>query len=478
MIFPYSFRRAYLAKVVANTIQVQTTGTTESLTAGILGFCTAPNGIEGNLTSGNTTTTLKMVVGSWHTVDQIAPFYGGLKAPYYSKAIDARRVTRFIHSIANPAQQQIIIAGWDKTSGSVGTGPVFYCGEAYMLRLDMIGSPALRLLNHQIYVTLPAYGGCCGTDCSSGCTASPVDAACIMLQWNDFMRYGTYNPGIGAPAFQAPSGEIPYLKQFFLPAVFVQTSGGSYTATQVYSQLDYEAADAGKYGTAEENAAVLLAGAYSCNTANPASVVAGFQLTGAYYQTNYNNCTFTPSDYFEIEPIFCKTSLMTGNFSGVNNFSPCGWTTTINTSVPNMVAELQAPIYPKGLGEQVVREIIQSERYRQDHFADSIFVDSYRMREIENQDWILNNVNRQGYYDSVAIVYNIFRPQNSQSVHDNDEYTEIVYVQGTYDPATNQYTPPNVDAFTNILTNALNAVYSPVTLETTVDLAGGTQSGI
>jgi hypothetical protein len=119
---------------------------------------------------------------------------------------------------------------------------------------------------------------------------------------------------------------------------------------------------------------------------------------------------------------------MTGNFSGVNNFSPCGWDTTINTSVPNMVTEITAPVYPKGLGEQVVREIIQSERYRQDHFADSIFVDSYRMREIENQDWILNNVNRQGYYDSIAIVYNIFRSQNSQQVHDNDEYVEIIYV--------------------------------------------------
>jgi hypothetical protein len=154
---------------------------------------------------------------------------------------------------------------------------------------------------------------------------------------------------------------------------------------------------------------------------------------------------------------------MTGNFSGVNNFSPCGWDTTINTSVPNMVTELQAPVYPKGLGEQVVREIIQSERYRQDHFADSIFIDSYRMREIENQDWILNNVNRQAYYDSIAIVYNIFRPQNSQSVHDNDEYTEIIYVP----------TGTTTTAFTNILSNALTAVNSPVTLETTAGDGSG-----
>jgi hypothetical protein len=470
MIFPYSFRRAYLGNTTgpssSPTLVTATAGQlTEDLSSGQTGFCTAPNGIEGNMISGGTSTTLKMVVGSWHTVDQIAPFYGGLQAPYYSKAIDPRRVTRFIHSKAAEAKQQIIVAGWDLSSAST-VGPKFYCGESYLLRLDMIGSPALRLLNHQLYVTLPSFGGCCGNDCSSACTSTAVDAACIMLQWNDFMRYGTYNPGIGAPDFQAPSGQIPYLKQFFLPAVYVQNGA---TADRVYSQLDCEAALAGKYGTAAENNTVRLwyiangEQGYQCNTANPESVVAGFQLTGAYYQTNYNNCTFTPSDYFEIEPIFCKVSLMTGNFSGVNNFSPCGWDTTINTSVPNMVTELQAPVYPKGLGEQVVREIIQSERYRQDHFADSIFVDSYRMREIENQDWILNNVNRQGYYDSVAIVYNIFRPQNSQSVHDNDEYTEILYVP----------TNTDVSAFTNVLTQSLVAVGSPVTLETTAGNGSG-----
>lgn len=466
MIYPYSFRRAYLASPVEGALVVQQSGTTDVIQKGQFGFCTAPNGIEGSFISAATTTTLKMVTGSWHNVDKIAPFYGGLQAPYYSKAIDPRRVTRFIQSIAQPAQQQIVVAGWDLSSAST-MGPKFYCGEAYQLRLDMIGSPALRLLNHQIYVTLPAYGGCCGTDCSSGCTASPVDAACIMLQWNDFMRYGTYNPGIGAPEFQAPSGEIPYLKQFFLPEVFVQTS--ALTATQVYSQLDCEAALAGKYGTSAQNAAVVAYytangnSGYVCETVDPGSVVAGFQLTGAYYQTNYGDCTFTPSDYFEIEPIFCKISLMTGNFSGVNNFSPCGWDTTINTSVPNMVTQIQAPAYPKGLGEQVVREIIQSERYRQDHFADSIYVDSFRMREIEDQKWILDNVNRQDYYDSIAIVYNIFRPQNSQQVHDNDEYVEIIYMP----------TGTSATTFTNLFQACLTAVGSPVTLEKTSTYTSG-----
>jgi hypothetical protein len=460
MIFPFSFRRAYLAKVTGGAITTVTSGTTDTIGAGQFGLCTAPNGIEGSFISGGTGTTLKLVTGSWHTVDKIAPFYGGLQAPYYSKAIDPRRITRFIYSKAAPAQQQVVAVGWNQLSGST-VGPVFYCGTSYFLRIDLLGSPALRLLNRQLYISLPAYGGCCGTDCSSGCTSTAVDAAFIMLQWKDFILSGNGN--------NIP--EIPYLQQMFLPAVFIQSGS---TKVQVFSQAD---SDAGR----------IPAGGsvYVPNTSNPTSVVASFQLTGAYFQTNYGDCTFTPSDYFEIEPLFCKTSLMSSDFSGPDGFAPCSFNTTINTSVPNLFTELQAAVYPKGLGEQVAREIIQSERYRQDHFADSVRVDSFRMREIEDQSWILNNVSRQGYYDSIAIVYNINRPQNTQSLNDNDEYTEIIYVPGTYVAPTYQnttsangwtggsYTSATVTSLTNIISACLTAVGSSVTLETTAANGSG-----
>lgn len=416
MIFPYSFRKAYLANPVGSALVVQTSGNSDVIQKGQFGFCLAPNGIEGNFISGATTTTVKLVTGSWHTVDKIAPFYGGLQAPLYSKSIDFRRVTGFYKSVAAAAAQQIVSIGWNQVSGST-TGPVFYCGETYLLRLDFLGSPALRLLNHQIYVNIPAYGGCCGTDCSSGCTSTAVDAASIMLQWKDFMY----------------SNQVPYLKQFFLPQVYIRSGS---TKTEVFSQADV---DAGRGGSV-----------YTPNTSDPTSVIASFQLTGAYVDTKYNNCTFTPSDYFEIEPIFCHASLNT------QDFQPCAWNTTINTSVPNMFTELQAPVYPKGLGEQVVREIIQSQRYKQEQFPDGNYVDSYRMREIEDNDWILNNIDRQGYYDIIGITYNIFRPMNTQSLHDNESYTELIYMP----------TGTSTTTFTNLVQACLTAVNSPVTLQT------------
>lgn len=452
MIYPYAFRKAYLGKVSGGSLLMLTSGTTDTLQSGEVGLCLCPNGIEGNFISAATTTNVKLVMGSWATIDKIAPFYGGLTAPVYSKVIDFRRVTRFLKATAAAAQQQIVSFGWSQVSGST-SGPVFYCGQSYFLRLDLEGSPALRLLNHQLYIDLPAYGGCCNTDCSSGCTSTAVDAACIMLQWNDYMRYGTYSPGVGAPSMNSNAGSVPYLKQFFLPTVYIRNGSG--VAVEVYSQNDLDAANAGTYGTPAQNAAVISAGVYVCNTANPASIVASFQMTGAYYQTNYNDCTFTPSDYFEIEPIFCYGSLMTGDFSSPANFAPCAVNTTINTSVPNMFTVLQAAVYPKGLGEQVVREIIQSERYRQNPLADSIYVDSYRMREIEDQNWMINNVNRQGYYDSIGIAYNIYRQDNSQGLHDNDQYFDQIYVP----------TGTNTTQFTTLFQACLTLVGSPVTLE-------------
>lgn len=454
MIYPYAFRRAYLAKPAAGALLVQTTGTTDTIQAGEFGFCTCPNGIEGGFISAASTTPVKLVTGSWYAQDSIAPFYGGLAAPYYSKTIDFRRVTRFIQSIAIPAQQQIISVGWDQTSGST-VGPVFYCGLPYNLRLDFIGSPALRLLNHQLYVNVPAWGGCCGTDCSSGCTSTAVDAACIMLQWNDYMNYGTYSPGVGAPAMNSNAGEIPYLNQFFKPSVFVKNGSAK---LQVYSAADLQAAQAGQYGTPIQNAAVISAGAYACNTSTPQNVVASFQLTGSYFQTQYGNCSFTPSDYFEIEPVFAFASLAT------QDFSPCAFNTTINTSVPNMFIELQKAVYPKGIGEQVVRELIQSERYRQNPYADSIYIDSTRFREIEGTDWMTKNVNRQGYYDTIAIGYSVGNSVTDQS----NVKSDLIYWEQIFMP-----TGTDATTFTNLFQACLTAVGSGVVLEKTASNGSG-----
>ena len=50
--------------------------------------------------------------------------------------------------------------------------PLFICGETYSLRIDVKGSPALRFLDHNAYLTVSAYTGCCA---EGSIAPTPVD---------------------------------------------------------------------------------------------------------------------------------------------------------------------------------------------------------------------------------------------------------------------------------------------------------------
>jgi hypothetical protein len=60
----------------------------------------------------------------------------------------------------------------------------FMCGETYYLRLDVKGSPAMRLLNHNAYLTLEAYTGCC-PDSPDDPAIAPIstDPVLVYIQW-------------------------------------------------------------------------------------------------------------------------------------------------------------------------------------------------------------------------------------------------------------------------------------------------------
>lgn len=414
MYFPNAFRKDYLAKPTAGgAIDYIISGNTSVLTAGQFGLFLTPNGIIGNAIASGTTQTLTLAMGSWNTVDSIAPFYGGMKESWKSKMINPKYVNRFMKVTAQAAQNQIISIGWNQSSGST-VGPLFYCGTNYSLRVEGKGSPALWTLNKQLYTTLDAWGGCCGTDCSSGCTSTTVDAGSIMLQWKDRIT------------------QSPILPSFYTPAVFIKNGSSK---TQIYSAYDTSIG----VGT----------GTYVPNTADPASVIAALQLTVAYAETKFGSCTFTPTDHYEIEPLIVYTSLVN------QDASPCAYNTTINTSVPNMVAELQAPRQVRGLGEVVLRNLIMGGRYHQDDFPDNIYVDSLRMREIQD-DVNVPNVVRSALYDQIVILHSVPRKYNPTGTMDSDQYMIVIELP----------TGTTTTAFTTLFQSCLTLANSDVTLET------------
>jgi len=276
--------------------------------------------------------------------------------------------------------------------------------------------PALNFLNHQMYQTFSATGACCTTDCTSGCTSGYVDAACILLQWKD---------GIN---------QNPYWPNYVTPQVYIKSGS---TKVEVFSAYDTSKG----VGT----------GTYTCNTSDPTSVIAAMQLTVAYLDTNFNTCTFSPTDYFGLEP------LIIANISLFNqDASPCAVNTTINSSVPNLFNELTAARQTRGLGQQVVRNLFLWAGYRQEYFPDSLSsVDMLRFREIENFTQ-LTDVDVNGLYDSIILRFNKVRNWNYSSFNDNDAYCLTFYV-----PTGTTTTP-----FTNLVDACLTAAGNPVQLRT------------
>lgn len=419
MYFDGVFQQHYLS---TNPLNMATSGTPNALTAGQLGlFLTNQYGEISSAISSGTTQNVTLAMGSWHTVGTVSPNYMGLKVPQYSKAIQWNSVSLFQYIKGHALQQQIVSVGWDQTySGATSSvGPVFYCQTDYTLKLEILGDAALAALNKNIYNNLQAWGGCCGSNCTSGCTSTAVDAAYIMLQWKDAIN------------------QNPLLSPFVTPNVFISSGG---TKVQVYDAYDKSL-----------NAALTV---YTPNTSNPSSVIASLQLTVSYTPTDLYGSQgqgiFSTNDRYEYSPLWINASLVT------QTPDACAVNTTINTSVPNMVTQLQAPLGAVGLGQAVLDKYIISQSYRQQFFHDSLTsVDQIRMRFIENYTAV-TDFNLTGIYDQVVLVHSITRRSNPTALHSNDRYMIIVDIpSGT-----------NVTVLTNLITNSLALVGSSVTLDT------------
>jgi len=345
----YAFREVFVPAVSGGAISLELSGgTTDTLTAGQVGLFPVNHSILSPAIFNPTTSSIVVGVGSYHTVDNISPTMGGLFESDKSKPIKWSTVTRFWKKAASALTNMVISVGWDETvTGPTAlVGPTYQCGTFYRLLVEAKGSPAMRTLAHELYRDLEAYTGCCGGNCQSGCTGQLVDAVTVHLQWSDYIKID------------------PILSSFLSPKVFYNNAG---TKTQVYSAYDTSIG----VGT----------GTYVPNTSNPGSVVSCIELTAAYLDTTFGNCTFTPSDHYELEPLLLYASLRMDD--GLES-DPCQVTTTINTSVPNMVKTITAPVQRTGSGETVVREWINYRRYKTEMFADGYDIDLFRIRTIED----------------------------------------------------------------------------------------------
>jgi len=245
----------------------------------------------------------------------------------------------------------------------------FFCGETYTLRVDVKGSPAMRLLNHNSYIIASAYGGCCPDG-----TIAPVatNSTYIFIQWAEAItRYPVISP--------------------FMQIIVVDEAGVPWYAPGTDPVfLAANGVDTWNH--------------YPVGVAHVVDACAGMVLNGAYIDTKFQNCTFQISDFYELEPVRLYASEMDLNgdpclFDGVCVITECQGRQAM------------------GYGESVARDVILSEQYRQNFFSSD-----FRIREITQGYSVFDFINRNTLYTRYFLQHNVPRFNNPSSTFDNDQY--------------------------------------------------------
>lgn len=339
--------------------------------------------------------------GSFMPNDKIGPFHGGYTESNKSKTIKGKYVSRLYRAPGNLPQNYVTHVGltpWTVANAPDSSNPgetagdcckSFLCGETYYLRLDVKGSPAMRYLDRNSYLTLEAYTGCCPNEDADIAPIS-VDPGIVMIAWAEQILEDTL------------------INPFVYPVVTWSDDDGA-TWTYYYpNNVDTS--------TLPVIADVTYAN-YSDFTAaaDGTDLCAGVVLTGAYYETKFQNCTFQPTDFYELEPVRVYASEV--DLTG----SPCEFD---SLCVGVQCYGLQA----NGIGETVVRDVILSESYRQNFLATDL-----RIREITQGNSLVEaaGIDRNDIYDRVYLQHNIPRLYNPTGTFDNDQYLlEIVVPAG------------------------------------------------
>jgi hypothetical protein len=399
--FNHAFRKVFVATNGISTITGQLgTSPATNLPAGEITFINPDTFVAGPVPDATCCTTI-LASGSLMQNDKIGPFAGGYLESNKSKTINSKYVNKVYYSPANDAQRYITHVGttpWTVANPPVSSNPgetggdcckTFLCGETYYLRLDVKGSPAMRLLNHNSYLTLEAYTGCCPD--------SPDDPAIAPISTDPVLVYILWANQIL---------NSPLMNPFVYPVVIDDSLDAWYPPGTPAAQV----ALLGGVGTWD-------------NYVSPAvpsfdGLCGGLVLNGAYFETKFQNCTFQVSDFYEVEPLRIYASEVDLNGAPCEFEALCVGVECYGRQV-------------NGIGETIVRDVILSESYRQNHFATD-----FRIREITQGYDLLNaaGVSRNGLYDRIYLQHSVPRFYNPTGTFDNDQYLlEIIVPIGDPD---------------------------------------------
>ena len=473
------FNNAFYKTFVASSTEAVAGVSTSLLTAGELGLVKDSDwttmAIPGAALPANSHAYL--VQGSFYTKDTIGnnPGHGGYKESVKSKGINPKYISRVWAADCLTAQQ---------ATASLALGAECTpCGTTQFMRMDVKGSPALRFLNHNAYAIGDSANICCidGQEFLDPALVLATEAAQVVGNglMKDDVGYQAGNPlitpfvaeadlngvetatlsgGVGytvttgaasaattVPSPSAGSGaKINILtvsgtgviltfsyagvgKGYAVGDVLTVVQAGSTTdATLTVTAISAggvivnvtDAANAvvqSVYTIAQAQGKAASGNYVASTTPNAAAatVDAVVNFVGAYVSTKFGDCSFDTRDHFNAEPVEIIASILDETGDPCND---CG--TAARTS-----GQMQAT-----QGEEVIRDLILSERYRQSPYNQGN-ADSARIREIEMSDELLAAVDRTATYRAFYIQHVVPRFNNPSGVFDNDQYVYQIYVK-------------------------------------------------
>lgn len=169
-----SFSHEYNLPYRIGTGSILTSGTPDQLQKGQIGVLDSK---AGQLTSGVQPPNrhLQVAVGSWHSVDQLGRFTGGLTQSDKSIEFNTRGILGFEKSYPRTAQSEQWSVGWDGINDC--NKLAFYASTTYRFKVKVWGEDVYatytRPVEREIFVTT----GCPTTsaDCQTGNCFDPVD---------------------------------------------------------------------------------------------------------------------------------------------------------------------------------------------------------------------------------------------------------------------------------------------------------------
>jgi hypothetical protein len=271
------------------------------------------------------------------------------------------------------------------------------------MRIDIKGSPVLRTLSRNTYYTADASGGCCPEDAVAPVPTNPLS---IYGQWAyNFLNSPLISPFINIQITYSTDDGGTW-EQLSPSAAYIDNG------VPVPAGASTDLTDLVQYITG--------ATAWPAN-ATPEDTLAGLIVNGGYIDTRFGDCTFYPNDSVlaRVEPVKVYASEVD------LNGDPCTFTGLCVT--PTCL-----PIQGSGYGENVIREVIQSEMYNQNYFYTGM---DLRIREITQGYDVNTAVDRtlEGStgYTRYYIQHSVPRFNNPTGTFDNDQYLLEIITNGT-----------------------------------------------